>query len=422
VTQVLLPEFDVPGAAQAARAASRTLATAPTSTKNAALLALAELLTASTDRIVRENARDLEVAEQSGLSAALVDRLRLDAPRIQGMASGVREVVQLPDPVGRIEGIERRPSGIEVGRMRIPLGVIAIIYESRPNVTVDAAALTLKSGNVVLLRGGSEALHSNRVLTALCQEAIRSAGLPAACVGFIDTTDRAAVATLLRQDRHIDLVIPRGGEGLIRYVTETSTIPVIQHYKGVCHLFVDRDADLDQAALIVHNAKVQRPGVCNALETLLVDRAIAAEALPRLLEPLARAGVELRGDDAVCTLWPGAVPATDADWDEEYLDLVLAVRVIDDMDAAIAHIDAHGSGHTDGILTKSYERSREFVRRVGSSCVVVNASTRFNDGGQLGLGAEIGISTSKLHAYGPMGLEELTTRKFIVLGEGQIRT
>jgi glutamate-5-semialdehyde dehydrogenase len=315
-----------------------------------------------------------------------------------------------------------RPNGLEITRMRIPLGVIGIIYESRPNVTVDAAALCLKAGNAVLLRGGSEALHSNRALAAVIGRALAAAGLPPAAVQVVPTADRAAVNALLQQEEWIDLIIPRGGEELIRFVAANSKIPVLKHYKGVCHVYVDEGADLAMAEAVCFNAKVQRPGVCNAMETLLVHRAEAGRFLPAMGARFAEAGVELRGCPETCRILPGIVPAVDADWPAEYLDLILAVKVVSGMEAAIDHIAAYGSNHTEAIVTRDYERARRFVREVDSSVVLVNASTRFNDGGQLGLGAEIGISTSKLHAFGPMGLEELTTTKFIVLGSGQIRT
>lgn len=414
--------FDVRAESQRARDASHVLAAASTAQKNAALTRLATQLDVQRDRIRAENEADVRGAEERGLTGAMVDRLRLTNEQIDAMIRGVLEVAALPDPVGRIDQVTRRDNGLEVGRMRIPLGVVAMVYESRPNVTIDAAALTLKSGNAVVLKGGSEAISSNRVLVELLRDALQFAGLPPGTVGFIDTTDRAAVGELLTLSELVDLVIPRGGEGLIRFVTGASKIPVIQHYKGVCHLFVDRAADLDMAARVVTNSKAQRTGVCNALEAVLVDAPVAqafwAVAGPMLQE----ASVQVRGDEATRAALPWATPASDADWGEEFLDLILAARVVDGLDAAVAHIQRYGSGHTDGILTNDLGRSREFVRRVNSSCVVVNASTRFNDGGQLGLGAEIGISTSKLHAYGPMGLEELTTRKFVVMGEGQIRT
>ncbi|MDA8419006.1 MAG: glutamate-5-semialdehyde dehydrogenase, partial [Desulfobacteraceae bacterium] len=356
-----------------------------------------------------------------GLSAAMLDRLSLTDKAIDSMIAGLKEVAALPDPVGEITEMNRRPNGMLVGRMRIPLGVIGMIYESRPNVTVDAAALCLKAGNAILLRGGSEAIHSNLALAKLMQEVLAGEGIPAAAVQVIPTTDREAVTAMLKLEEHIDLIIPRGGEGLIRFVAENSRIPVLKHYKGVCHIFVDESADLAMACDIVINAKAQRPGVCNALETLLVHRAIAPRALPMLGERLREAQVELRGCPETCALLPYAVPATDADWPAEYLDLILAVRVVDDLDAALDHIARYSSLHTESIITANYANAQRFLREVESSSVMVNASTRFSDGGQFGLGAEIGISTTKLHAYGPMGLKELTTKKFIVYGDGQIR-
>jgi glutamate-5-semialdehyde dehydrogenase len=337
------------------------------------------------------------------------------------MAQGLREVAQQPDPIGRMGPIAIRPNGLQVARMRIPLGVIGIIYESRPNVTVDAAGLCLKAGNAVILRGGSEALHSNQALAAVIGEVLADSGLPRNAVQVVPVKDRTAVHALLQQEEHIDLIIPRGGEELIRFVVAHSRIPVLKHYKGVCHVYVDEGADLAMAEAICFNAKVQRPGVCNALETLLVHRDEAERFLPPMARRLTSAGVELRGCQETCKIVPDIVPATEADWPAEFLDLVLAVRVVEDMDAAISHIAAYGSNHTDAIVTRDYERAQRFVREVDSSVVLVNASTRFNDGGQLGLGAEIGISTSKLHAYGPMGVEELTTTKFVVFGNGQIR-
>lgn len=414
--------FDVRALAARARAASVALANATTQQKNTALDAIARELRSSVEAIVAANQRDLAAAEQKGLSAAMVDRLRLTPDRIEGIAQGVAEIVALPDPIGRMSNVSRRPNGLEVGRMQIPLGVISMIYESRPNVTVDAGALTIKSGNAVVLKGGSEAIHSNRALIAACQRGLAEAGLPEASIAFVDSTERSSVMDLLQLSDLIDLVIPRGGEGLIRFVTRESKIPVVQHYKGVCHVFVDRDADLDQAVDIAMNSKVQRPGVCNALETLLIDEAVALPFLSAIAPKWREAGVEIRGDEAVVAAVPEARPASEQDWDEEYLDLILSVRVVSGLDEAISHIGRYGSGHTDAIVTERLGRAREFTRRVQSSCVVVNASTRFNDGNQLGLGAEIGISTSKLHAYGPMGLEELTTSKFVVMGEGQIRT
>jgi glutamate-5-semialdehyde dehydrogenase len=355
------------------------------------------------------------------MAAAMLDRLTLDRSTVAAMAAGLREVAALPDPVGAVTRSWRRPNGLEVARLRIPLGVIGMIYESRPNVTIDAAALCLKAGNAVLLRGGSEALHSNLELARLVHCALAGAGLPEAAVQMVQVREREAVTELLAQEESIDLIIPRGGEALIRFVTANSRIPVLKHYKGVCHLYVDQGADLAMAEALCFNAKVQRPGVCNAMETMLVHRAEAQAFLPAMGRRFREAGVELRGCPETLRLVEGCRSAQEADWDAEYLDLILAVRVVESMEQAMAHIAAHGSRHTEGIVTRDYGRARQFLREVDASVVLVNASTRFNDGNQLGLGAEIGISTSKLHAFGPMGLEELTTTKFIVCGDGQIR-
>ncbi len=407
--------------AMAARRAARSLSSLTSEIKNRALLKMAAALDAQRGRLRAENDKDLAAGRAQGLSAAMLDRLSLTDKAIDSMIAGLKEVAALPDPVGEITEMNRRPNGMLVGRMRIPLGVIGMIYESRPNVTVDAAALCLKAGNAILLRGGSEAIHSNLALAKLMQEVLAGEGIPAAAVQVIPTTDREAVTAMLKLEEHIDLIIPRGGEGLIRFVAENSRIPVLKHYKGVCHIFIDESADLAMACDIVINAKAQRPGVCNALETLLVHRAIAPRALPMLGERLREAQVELRGCPETCALLPYAVPATDADWPAEYLDLILAVRVVDDLDAALDHIARYSSLHTESIITANYANAQRFLREVESSSVMVNASTRFSDGGQFGLGAEIGISTTKLHAYGPMGLKELTTKKFIVYGDGQIR-
>jgi glutamate-5-semialdehyde dehydrogenase len=351
----------------------------------------------------------------------MIDRLTVTDATIASMAAGLRDVVGLADLVGTMGPTWIRPNGLQVSRMRIPLGVIGIIYESRPNVTVDAAGLCLKTGNAVILRGGSEAFHSNQALAEIIHRALQAADLPGEAVQVIPVRERAAVNALLAQEEHIDLIIPRGGEGLIRFVVENSKIPVLKHYKGVCHVYIDVDADLKKAEEICFNAKVQRPGVCNAMETLLVHKSIADQFIPKMSRRLLDAGVELRGCPETCRRVADAKPAVDSDWPEEYLDLILAVKVVDDMEAAIGHISDFSSSHTEAIVTANYDRARRFIQEVDSSVVLVNASTRFNDGGQLGLGAEIGISTSKLHAFGPMGLEELTTTKFVVLGEGQIR-
>ncbi len=407
--------------ALAARKAARGMAALSTEVKNRALLKMAEELIVQRKAIQQENDKDLVAGREKGLSAAMLDRLQLSDKVIDAMVTGLREVAALPDPVGEITEMSRRPNGMQVGRMRIPLGVIGMIYESRPNVTVDAAALCLKAGNAIILRGGSEAICSNLALAKVLQEVLVSENIPAAAVQVIPTTDREAITTMLALEEQIDLIIPRGGEGLIRFVSEHSRIPVLKHYKGVCHIFVDSSADLRMASDIVFNSKVQRPGVCNALETLLVHRAIAATALPVIGKRLAEAGVELRGCPETCAILPYATVAMDADWPAEYLDLILAVRVVSDLDAALDHIAQYSSLHTESIITANYANAQRFLREVESSSVMVNASTRFSDGGQFGLGSEIGISTTKLHAYGPMGLKELTTKKFIVYGDGQIR-
>jgi len=408
--------------ARAAKVASREMAKCPTLQKNAMLLKLADLIQENAINIQQENARDVIEAEKSGLSTAMIDRLTITDATIQSMMGGLREVAALEDPVGASIRSFRRPNGLEVSRVRIPLGVIGIIYESRPNVTIDAAALCLKSGNAVILRGGSEAHHSNQVLAALIARALLETGLPGESAQVIPVIDRSAVTTLLQQEEWIDLIIPRGGESLIRFVVENSKIPVLKHYKGVCHVYVDKGADFDMAEKICFNAKVQRPGVCNAMETLLVHENAAPDFLPQVAEKLISAGVELRGCQETCRIIPQAKIATEADWPAEYLNLTLAVKVVSGMDEAMKHIAVYGSSHTDAIVTRDYERARRFVREVDSSVVLVNASTRFNDGNQMGLGAEIGISTTKLHAFGPMGLEELTTTKFVVFGDGQVRS
>jgi glutamate-5-semialdehyde dehydrogenase len=407
---------------RAAREASVLLASAGTTQKNQALAAMARGLVDRAEWLKEENGKDMAAARAKGLSPAMLDRLALTDDRIRQMAAGIQEVIALPDPVGEIERMARRPNGLLVGRMRIPLGVVGIIYESRPNVTADAAALCVKSGNAVVLRGGSEAIQSNMAIAHVLRAALADAGLDMDAVSVIGSTDRSAIDEMLVQEQYIDLIIPRGGESLIRSVVEKSRIPVIKHYKGVCHSYVDDDADLAQAVAICVNAKAQRPGVCNAMETLLVHEAIAPAFLPAVAEAMRAAGVELRGCPETVRLVPGTTPATPEDWDAEYLDLVLSVKVVPTMDDAMAHIRSHGSLHTEAILTRDHARAMRFVREVDASLVLVNASTRFNDGFQLGLGAEIGISTTKLHAYGPMGLSELTTTKFVAFGDGQIRS
>ncbi len=407
--------------ASEARAASIAMARLSSAAKNELLLRMAQALEDNARSIIEENAKDLAAGEQKGLSAAMLDRLMLNEARIKAMADGLREVAALPDPVGEVTRMWKRPNEITVGKMRIPLGVIGIIYESRPNVTSDAAALCLKAGNAVVLRGGSEAIHSNVAIAGLLQREMGKLNIPAAALSLIPFPEREGVTEMLKQEEFIDVIIPRGGESLIRFVVENSKIPVIKHYKGVCHIFVDATADFDMAERIIVNSKTQRPGVCNALETLLIHKDLAETFIPRIHEALATLKVELRGDDAFRQFAPEATPATEEDWYAEYLELILAVRVVDDMDEAIAHINKYGSLHTEAIITSDYGNSQRFLREVNSSVVLVNASTRFSDGNQLGLGAEIGISTTKLHSFGPMGLEDLTTTKFIVYGEGQIR-
>ena len=404
-----------------AKRASRQLAQVSSEEKNQALLQMARQLEMQKELILTENKRDFEMAQKAGLSSALLDRIALNPSRIGNMAKGLREVASLPDPVGEIVRMWRRPSGLQVGRMRIPLGVIVMIYEARPNVTADAAALCVKSGNAVILRGGSEAHHSNLAIGRILGQACAETEIPQEAIQVVESTDRGIVQELLQLEEYIDLIIPRGGEELIRMVADKARVPVIKHYKGVCHVFVDNEASVEMAERICTNAKVQRPSVCNAMETLLVHEAIAPSFLPSMIAKLQGAGVEIRGCERTLSLIPGIRSAREEDWSTEYLDLILSVRVVKDMDAAIDHIERYGSHHTEAILTSNYERSRKFLARVDSSAVLVNASTRFNDGGELGLGAEIGISTSKIHAFGPMGLEELTTMKFVVFGDGQIR-
>ncbi|MFO7984276.1 MAG: glutamate-5-semialdehyde dehydrogenase [Desulfatiglandaceae bacterium] len=407
--------------ARAAQTAARGLRSVGREQKDAALHVLAGKLMDQQEEIIKENQKDLVRAREAGLSAAMLDRLTLNPGVIREMAEGLREVAALADPVGEIEGMWKRPNGLMVGRARIPLGVIGFIYESRPNVTVDAAALCLKSGNAVILKGGSEAIHSNMILGTLLEASLEETRVPAKAVQVIPSTDRKAVRILIELDDHLDMVIPRGGEGLIRFVTTHSRVPVLKHYKGVCHTYVDQSADPDMAEAICFNAKVQRPGVCNAMETLLVHEGVAADFLPSMAQRFAAAGVELRGCPKARALVPGMKAARESDWPEEFLDLILAVKVVQGLDAAMDHIEQYGSRHTEAIVTRDYERARRFLDQVDASVVLVNASTRFNDGNQLGLGAEIGINTSKLHAFGPMGLKELTTTKFIVFGEGQTR-
>jgi len=412
---------DIKQIAKSARQASLKLASIDTNVKNKALLNMAEGLLKDAGAIKEANKKDIKAAEGKGLSKAMLDRLTVSDKVLKGMADGIKEVVALPDPVGEITRMWKRPNGLLVGRMRIPIGVIGIIYEARPNVTADAAALCLKSGNAVILRGGSEAINSNLAIAKVLQEACKKEGIPETAIQVVPAIERDIMLEMLKLEEYIDLIIPRGGEGLIRFVAENSRIPVIKHYKGVCHIFVDEFADLEMAENVCFNAKVQRPGVCNAMETLLVHKNIAKEFLPRMGKKYQDANVELRGCAETRKILSYAKPATEEDWYAEYLDLILSVRVVKDMDEAINHIAKYGSLHTESIITKDYNNSQRFLREVNSSTVLVNASTRFSDGFELGLGAEIGISTTKIHAFGPMGLEELTTQKFIIYGEGQIR-
>jgi glutamate-5-semialdehyde dehydrogenase len=404
-----------------ARSAARIIGRAETAAKNRALLAIAQRLEAGAQDLVRENAKDLEAGLAKGLDAAMQDRLTLTAKNVSAMACGLREVAALADPVGEITGLAYRPSGIQVGRMRVPLGVIGIIYESRPNVTADAAALCLKSGNACILRGGSESIHSNRAIAAHVRAGLAEAGLPEDAVQLIETTDRAAVGELLRLEKYVDVIVPRGGKGLIARIMAESRIPIIKHLDGICHVYIDDLADKAKAIRIAMNAKTHRYGVCNAMETLLVAEGIADAILPELAGLLREKGVELRGCPRALELIHYATPATEEDWHTEYLAAILSIRVVAGLDEAMEHIHRYSSQHTESIVTEDYTRARRFLREVDSSSVMVNASTRFADGFEYGLGAEIGISTDKLHARGPVGLEGLTTQKFVVLGDGQVR-
>ncbi len=409
------------GVGRDARAASAVLARATTAQKNAALMAIAEAIEADATALADANADDLAAARTQGLDAALLDRLELNTQRIAAMAQGLREVAALPDPVGEISRLVNRPSGIQVGRMRVPLGVIGIIYESRPNVTADAAGLCLKAGNATILRGGSEAIRSNQAIAACIHQGLARAGLPASAVQVVQTVDRAAVGALITMDRHVDVIVPRGGRSLIERVSREATVPVFKHLEGICHVYVDDHADCDKAIAIAFNAKTQRYGTCCTMETLLVARDIAARVLPPLAAKYREAGVEMRGCPETVALLDDCKPASDEDWDTEYLAPILSIRVLAGIDEAMEHIRVHGSGHTDSIVTEDLGRAGRFLREVDSSSVMVNASTRFADGFEYGLGAEIGISTNKLHARGPVGLEGLTTQKFIVLGDGHVR-
>lgn len=407
---------------QQARAASRVLARATTAEKNTALLAMAEAILDQQAALLAANAKDMAAGRDKGLDAALLDRLELNEERILAMAEGIRQVAALPDPVGEISAMAYRPSGIQVGKMRVPLGVVGIIYESRPNVTADAAALCLKAGNAAILRGGSEALHSNQAIAACITAGLQQAGLPTQVVQVIETADRAAVGELITMQQYVDVIVPRGGKGLIERISAEARVPVIKHLHGVCHVYIDGKADQAKAIKVAFNAKTQRYGTCNTMETLLVDSAIAAEVLPELAQLYQEKGVELRGCDATRAIIKDIHAATEADWDTEYLAPILSIRVVNGLDEAIEHIHRHSSGHTESILTEDLGRARRFITEVDSSSVMINASTRFADGFEYGLGAEIGISTDKIHARGPVGLEGLTSQKYIVIGDGHIRT
>jgi len=410
------------GVGRQARAASRAIARADTATRNRALEGMARAIEHDAQRLIDANARDLEAARRQNLDAAMIDRLTLTPRVIAAMADGLRQIVALPDPVGQVIGVRERPSGIKVGQMRVPIGVVGIIYESRPNVTADAAGLCVKAGNAAILRGGSEALHSNQAIAACVHEGLKAAGLPETAVQVVETTDRAAVGELITMPDYVDVIVPRGGKSLIERLMQDSRVPMIKHLHGVCHVYIDDRADAEKAIRIADNAKTQRLGVCNAMETLLVARPVAADILPRLAAIYAAKGIELRGDEAARKIVPQMKPATEEDWYTEYLDAILSVRVVDGLDEAIEHIAAYGSQHTDAIVTEDEARAQRFLREVDSSSVIVNASTRFADGYEYGLGAEIGISTDKLHARGPVGLEGLTSLKYVVFGDGQIRT
>lgn len=407
---------------QQARSASRMLARAATAEKNAALLAMAEAIVAAQPALLAANAKDMAAGKDKGLDAALLDRLELNEERILGMAEGIRQIAALPDPVGEISDMSYRPSGIQVGKMRVPLGVVGIIYESRPNVTADAAALCLKSGNAAILRGGSEALHSNQAIAECICAGLKQAGLPEAVVQVIETPDRAAVGALITMQEYVDVIVPRGGKGLIERISAEARVPVIKHLHGVCHVYIDSQADQQKAIQVAFNAKTQRYGTCNTMETLLVDSAIAAEVLPELARQYQAKGVELRGCEATRAILKDINAATEEDWDTEYLAPILSIRVVNGLDEAIEHIHRHSSGHTESIMTEDISRARRFMTEVDSSSVMVNASTRFADGFEYGLGAEIGISTDKIHARGPVGLEGLTSQKYIVIGDGHIRS
>ncbi|MCK4841018.1 MAG: glutamate-5-semialdehyde dehydrogenase [Methylococcales bacterium] len=406
---------------QQARQAGRAISKADSGKKNLALLKIADAIKNSIDTLIAENQKDLIAGKENGLESALLDRLELTPARIESMIEGLNQVAALADPVGEITDLSYRPSGIQVGQMRVPLGVIGIIYESRPNVTVDAAALCLKSGNACILRGGSEAIHSNQAIAKCISTGLKAANLPSEAVQVVETTDRAAVGQLITMDQYVDVIVPRGGKGLIERISQDATIAVIKHLDGICHVYIDGQADVEKAVNIAFNAKTHRYGVCNAMETLLVAESIAAEVLPKLAKKYANEGVELRGCLKTCSLMPQCTRATDEDWDTEYLAPVLSIKIVENIDEAIEHINQHSSAHTESIVTENYTLARQFLREVDSSSVMVNASTRFADGFEYGLGAEIGISTDKLHARGPVGLNGLTSLKYVVLGDGQIR-
>ena len=423
LSQDITPEELIERMGRKARAAAAGLTELRPEVKNNALMRMADALEREKKALLEANQKDLDAGEKAGLSAAMLDRLKLTDKRLAGMADTLREVARMEDPVGEVFDMNTRPNGISVGRMRIPIGVIGIIYEARPNVTADAAALCVKSGNAVILRGGKEAIHSNQCIAEIIDKAGADAGLPEGAVQLIPTADRAVVGVLLKANKHLDLIIPRGGRNLIERVVEESNIPVIKHYDGVCSVYVDSEADLDQAIEIAINAKCQRPGVCNAMETLIVHQEVAKPFLKRVIPFLHEKGVELRGDEKVAQINPDIIkPATEEDWSTEYLELILSIKIVSSFEEAVAFINKYGSQHTDAIVTRDYGKAMRFLRAVDSACVHVNCSTRFSDGGEFGLGAEIGISTDKLHARGPMGLRELTTVKFIVFGQGQIRT
>ncbi|KYH28067.1 MULTISPECIES: glutamate-5-semialdehyde dehydrogenase [Clostridium] len=407
--------------ASLAKSAARKMSIMDTNTKNKALIAMADALIENADIILEANSKDVQLGKEKGLSQSLIDRLSLDKKRIDAMAKGLREVAALDDPIGEVIKMWKRPNNLKIGQIRVPLGVIGMIYEARPNVTVDAAALCIKSGNTVILKGGSEAINSNITIAKIISEAAEKAGLPKGAINLIEVTDREAVNIMMKLNEYIDVLIPRGGAGLINAVVKNSTVPVIQTGVGICHIYVDESADLDNAVDIIVNAKTQRPAVCNAMETLLVNKNVAEEFLPKLEQKLTSLGVELRGCEKVQSIINNVKPATEEDWATEYLDLILSIKVVDSLDEALDHIYKYGTKHSEAILTNNYANSQRFLNEVDAAAVYVNASTRFTDGGEFGFGAEIGISTQKLHARGPMGLKELTSSKYIIYGEGQIR-